>query len=61
MQSYSALETIDHLRPSHNLLHIVDIIKNNPEEFPEWHASPTAALFAPTNFENKKADKGYWF
>ena len=32
-----------------------------PEEFPEWHASPTAALFTPPVFENKKENKGYWF
>lgn len=46
---------------SHNLLHIVDIIKKNPDEFPQWHSSATASLFNPANFENKKADKGYWF
>lgn len=44
-----------------NLLHIVDIIKKNPDEFPEWHSSPVAELFAPKVFENKKHDKGYWF
>lgn len=61
LQTNTALETLDHLRPSHNLLHIVDIIKKNPDEFPEWHNSPTAALFTPTIFENKKDDKAYWF
>lgn len=30
-------------------------------KFPEWHTSPTAALFTPPIFENKKENKGYWF
>ena len=43
------------------LVDIVNTIRNNPEDFAEWHASETAKLYEPTIFENKKCDKGYWF
>ena len=46
---------------STTLLDIVNTLRSHPEEFPEWHASPTAALFTPPVFENKKENKGYWF
>jgi len=39
----------------------VNIIRNNPLTFPEWHDSDTAKLFSPPKFENKKNDNGYWF
>lgn len=46
----------------HNALtDIVNTIRNNPEEFPEWHNSATAELYNPAIFENKKQSKGYWF
>ena len=64
----SALRNIvvDRLAGSHKdysttLLDIVNTLRSHPEEFPEWHASPTAALFTPPVFENKKENKGYWF
>jgi hypothetical protein len=44
-----------------DLSNIVNTIRNNPEEFPEWHSSPTAELYNPAIFENKKESKGYWF
>lgn len=40
---------------------IVNTIRNNPEDFPEWHSSPTAELYAPHVFENKKSSNGFWF
>ena len=40
---------------------IMNFIRNNPDEFPEWHNSDTAKLFSPPKFENKKENKGYWF
>lgn len=43
------------------LFDIVNSIKDNPEEFPEWHSSATAELYNPTIFENKKESKGFWF
>ena len=43
------------------MIDIVNFIRNNPEEFPEWHNSGTAKLFSPPKFENKKENKGYWF
>ena len=46
----------------HNaLFDIVNTIKDNPEEFPEWHSSKVAELYNPTIFENKKESKGFWF
>ena len=44
-----------------SLFDIVNSIRNNPEEFPEWHASATAQLYDPAVFENKKDSLGYWF
>ncbi len=57
---------VDRLTGSHKdysttLLDIVNTLRSHPEEFPEWHASPTATLFTPPTFENKKENKGYWF
>ena len=43
------------------MIDIVNFIRNNPEEFPEWHNSDTAKLFSPPVFVNKKENKGYWF
>ena len=43
------------------LTDIVNSIKQNPNDFAEWHASETAKLYEPAIFENKKCDKGYWF
>ena len=43
------------------MIDIVNFIRNNPEEFPEWHNSDTAKLFSPPKFENKITNKGYWF
>ena len=39
------------------MIDIVNFIRNNPEEFPEWHNSDTAQLFSPPKFENKKKIK----
>lgn len=47
--------------PSYELRNIVNIIRNHPDEFTTWHNSSVAELFAPPIYENKKADKGYWF
>ena len=40
---------------------IVNIIRNNPASFQEWHSSATAKLFVPELFTNKKSSGGYWF
>ena len=49
------------LSPPTALVHIVNVIRNNPSEFPSWHRSDIAKLFEPPVFENKKNDTGYWF
>ena len=40
---------------------LVNIIRQHPETFPEWHNSHTAQLYIPKIFENKKSSSGYWF
>ena len=40
---------------------LVNTIRVNPEDFPEWHSSSTAELYNPPIFENKKEAKGFWF
>ena len=47
--------------PPTALVSIVNCIRTHPTEFPQWHASPIAALYHPDIYENKKTDKGYWF
>jgi len=43
------------------LIDIVNTIRNNQNNFAEWHTSETAKLYEPAIFLNKKCDKGYWF
>jgi len=40
---------------------LVTFIRQNPEEFPEWHSSPVAALYTNQSFTNQKQSGGYWF
>ena len=47
--------------PPTALISIVNIIRNHPDEFPEWHNSSIADIYKPAIFENKKKDTGYWF
>lgn len=46
---------------SRRLADIVNRIRENEDDFPEWHQSETAKLFAPPVFRNEKKAKGYWF
>ena len=46
---------------SRRLADIVNIIRQNPESFSEWHNSETAKLFAPPVFRNEKKASGYFF
>ena len=46
---------------SRRLVDIVNRIRENKDDFPEWHRSETAKLFAPPVFRNEKKAKGYWF
>lgn len=48
-------------RAHQTLSQIVELIRSNPEDFPQWYASATAQLYAPPIFENKKESKAYWF
>lgn len=46
---------------SRRLADIVNYIRQSPNDFPEWHQSATAALFAPPIFKNDKRSGGYFF
>lgn len=46
---------------SRKLAEIINIIKHNPEAFPEWINSEVAELFFPPSFKNKKNSTGYFF
>ena len=48
-------------RAHQTLTQIVELIRSNPEDFPEWHASTTAQIYTPPVFENKKDAKAFWF
>ena len=43
------------------LADIVNYIRLRPADFPEWHGSETAKLFAPPVFRNAKSSRGYFF
>lgn len=43
------------------LADIVTFIRNRPADFPLWHSSATARLFAPPVFRNEKKAPGYFF
>lgn len=43
------------------LVSIVDNIRNNEVDFPEWHESTLKEVFNPPIFENKKNSTGYFF
>lgn len=47
--------------PPTALVSIVNIIRNQPDVFSEWHNSSITQLFQPKLYKNEKADKGYWF
>ncbi len=51
----------DGIISTRRMMDIVNIIRNNPNDFPQWHNSATAKLFSPPKFTNKKENKGYWF
>ena len=46
---------------SRRLADIVNHIRQNADDFSEWHNSETAKLFAPPVFRNKKNAAGYFF
>ena len=46
---------------SRRLADIVNRIRENKDDFPEWHRSETAKLFAPPVFRNEKKARGYFF
>lgn len=47
---------------NHRMLdRIVNYVRQQPEEYPEWAESETARLFDPPVFRNKKDSKGYFF
>ena len=46
---------------SRRLADIVNIVRLDEINFPEWHRSETAELFSPPIFKNKKNAAGYFF
>lgn len=47
---------------NHRMLdRIVNYVRQQPEEYPEWASSDTARLFDPPVFRNEKNSKGYFF
>ena len=46
---------------SRRLADIVNYIRQRSDDFPEWHSSETAKLFAPPVFRNVKKSAGYFF
>ncbi len=48
-------------RRCHVLERIVNYVRQQPEEYPEWAESDTARLFDPPVFRNEKNSKGYFF
>lgn len=46
---------------SRRLADIVNYIQQRPDDFPLWHTSETAKLFAPPIFRNEKKARGYFF
>lgn len=48
-------------RRCHALERIVNYVRQQPEEYPEWAESDTARLFDPPVFRNEKNSKGYFF
>lgn len=46
---------------SRRLADIVNDIRNNADDFPEWHSSDVAKLFSPPVFRNRKNAAGYFF
>ena len=46
---------------SRRLADIVNYIRQRPGDFPEWHGSEVAGLFAPPVFRNYKRSGGYFF
>lgn len=48
-------------RRDKELRDIVDVIRKNPDIFPEWHSSETSGLYELPTFQNKKKSSGYFF
>lgn len=46
---------------SRRLADIVNYIRQNADDFEQWHRSETAKLFAPPVFKNDKKASGYFF
>jgi len=43
------------------IISLVDTIRKNPTDFPEWATSDTAKLYQLHSFNNTKTSHGYWF
>ena len=47
--------------PYRQLTAFVNNIRLHPADFPEWHNSSLAQLYAEPTFQNTKSSHGYWF
>ena len=56
------ISRLKNIPPSRTLVEdVVNIMRDNPEDFPQWHASSMPKAFSPIVFQNKKSNKAYWF
>ena len=44
-----------------SLMRLVDIIRKNTTDFPEWQTSSTADYYRQSSFQNQKKSSGYWW
>ena len=44
-----------------SLMRMVDIIRKNTTDFPEWQTSSTADYYRQSSFQNQKKSSGYWW
>jgi len=47
--------------PYESVISLVNFIRKNPDEFPEWPSSTTAQLYEQQSFSNEKNSTGYWW
>lgn len=43
------------------IISVVERLRSNPTDFPEWRDSATAMLFCRPAFHNEKSSSGYWW
>lgn len=62
LKEYVAAQICRRPAPPFSLMDLVDIIRKNPDIFPEWHSSNVSKLFLnPVVFKNRRNSGGYFF